>query len=98
MNHLVFVYGTLKRGERNFDRMAGARFICTAATCDAAFTLREYKSSTLGYEARRLGREIEGSGDLGDRHPGVARDGELHGAASSQVSQQCSVYSKARLL
>ena len=44
MNHLVFVYGTLKRGERNFDRMAGARFICTAATCDAAFTLREYNS------------------------------------------------------
>ncbi|MGV3491516.1 MAG: gamma-glutamylcyclotransferase family protein [Devosia sp.] len=44
MGHLVFVYGTLKRGERNFGRMAGARFVGTAATRDAAFTLREYDS------------------------------------------------------
>ena len=44
MGHLVFVYGTLKRGERNFDRMAGARFIGPANTRDATFTLREYDS------------------------------------------------------
>lgn len=44
MDHLVFVYGTLKRGERNFDRMAGACFIGPATTRDAAFTLREYDS------------------------------------------------------
>lgn len=44
MDHLVFVYGTLKRAERNFDRMAGARFIGPATTRDAAFTLREYAS------------------------------------------------------
>lgn len=44
MGHLVFVYGTLKRGERNFDRMAGARFIGPATTRDATFTLREYDS------------------------------------------------------
>jgi gamma-glutamylcyclotransferase (GGCT)/AIG2-like uncharacterized protein YtfP len=44
LGHLVFVYGTLKRGERNFDRMAGARFIGTATTRDATFTLREYDS------------------------------------------------------
>lgn len=44
MGHLVFVYGTLKRAERNFDRMIGARFIGPATTRDAAFTLNEYDS------------------------------------------------------
>jgi gamma-glutamylaminecyclotransferase len=44
VGHLVFVYGTLKRGERNFDRMAGARFIGPAVTRGAAYVLRKYDS------------------------------------------------------
>lgn len=40
----VFVYGTLKRGERNHHRMAAATFLGVAVTLDAAFRLDEFDS------------------------------------------------------
>jgi len=42
--HRVFVYGTLKCGERNHHRMAAATFLHPAMTRDAAFALDECDS------------------------------------------------------
>jgi len=43
----VFIYGTLKRTERNHHRMAAARFIHEAVTRDATFVMGEYESLTF---------------------------------------------------
>lgn len=43
----VFVYGTLKRGERNGFRMAGAQFLRAATTAEARFTMGEYDSTSF---------------------------------------------------
>lgn len=42
-NHQVFVYGTLKRGNRirGMDAMPGAEFVGEAVTADARFTLHD---------------------------------------------------------
>jgi gamma-glutamylcyclotransferase (GGCT)/AIG2-like uncharacterized protein YtfP len=42
--HLVFVYGTLKRGERNHHHMAAGRYLGPVSTRQAAYALHEYPS------------------------------------------------------
>lgn len=59
MQTLVFVYGTLKRGERNNHVLAAAQYLGPAVTAEARFTLREYASvSSPG----RLAPSVEAGG------------------------------------
>ena len=59
MQTLVFVYGTLKRGERNHHVLAAAQYLGAVVTAEARFTLCEYASvSSPG----RLAPSVEAGG------------------------------------
>jgi gamma-glutamylcyclotransferase (GGCT)/AIG2-like uncharacterized protein YtfP len=57
--HLVFVYGTLKTGERNHRHMAGARLVGPATTRHAAYSLFEYPSASV---PGRIAPSVEAGG------------------------------------
>jgi gamma-glutamylcyclotransferase (GGCT)/AIG2-like uncharacterized protein YtfP len=59
MPTLVFVYGTLKRGERNHHVLAAAQPLGPAVTQEARFTLREYPSAS---SPGRLSPSVETGG------------------------------------
>jgi gamma-glutamylcyclotransferase (GGCT)/AIG2-like uncharacterized protein YtfP len=46
MTVFVFIYGTLKRNERNHARLKDATFICEATTKAAKYTMLEFDSSS----------------------------------------------------
>ena len=59
MPHLVFVYGTLKTGERNHHHMAGARRLGPTTTRHAAYSLLEYPSASV---PGRIAPSVEAGG------------------------------------
>jgi len=61
MPHLVFVYGTLKQGQRNHHHMAGGRFLGPASTRRAVYALFEYPSASA---PGRIAPSVEEGGTL----------------------------------
>ena len=65
--HRLFIYGTLKRSERNAHRMAAARYLRDAVTRDAVFSMGLYESKTFQGRSTpdvRAGGTMRLSGEL----------------------------------